>query len=629
MKIKLSILFIAANLLVGTSNLYAMKKGGGPPVESQDNNYVIKRKMFILNPDYRDEHQILIIKALSSVFEYAGRAILVVKLIDNSDVPFYRSSGANSGLPKAWLPFFGLRKDGWLHKNYSFAEENNTHIHLNPLYHSGCYVLAQISNELDRLPIPIAPPSFPFKDQSSTINAINCWIGGKMLEPQNMPQLMHNLKDVKLSQSSPLSQTESRDSVWIVDTTTTVDKNLSGDFRNINGTKKTAIESGNYFHSRLTHPSNSHLTQDPFAKKPFLKEMSNTVQFVYDLQTLARRMVGSHDRQNSPYIAEYTAFNQLIAETLSLEKVMKTSPTVNNKANAYLALQMLKRFSFNYVYKMLVEVVDNRKYSEEFFNQALAPSRAIWVMIKHNKEFGDHKKNDQIRTQLSKIKKNSPLYFNTLRMEKPIQITRFVEDTDYDIVGTIVEESIENINLLKEIREKASQIYRNPDYEIPNIRRVIQKGYHIKTLAEIIDHYNNTDHLLEIEGVNHDNDLQTLEGTFNETLNTIKILKKLPNENERKPHFIETFKKITTARDVIYTRLIIPEILNKIKHLNLKDLKNYITSFEHLFYLKNVFHDSNASNDDKERAQLSIEQIATVLYMDALTKIPTLKPLNE
>lgn len=68
--------------------------------------------MFHPTQEYQKTHQLLVIKDLSSVLGYAGRSILVVRLIDDSEVPFYCSTGKNSGLPKTWLPFFGLRNDG-------------------------------------------------------------------------------------------------------------------------------------------------------------------------------------------------------------------------------------------------------------------------------------------------------------------------------------------------------------------------------------------------------------------------------------------------------------------------------------------------------------------------------------
>lgn len=79
--------------------------------------------------------------------------MVVVRMIDGSEVPFYCSSGRNSGLLKVWLPFFGITKRGWMNKTYTFDKEKKTHIPLNPLYHSGDYILAQVGNKLDRLTI--------------------------------------------------------------------------------------------------------------------------------------------------------------------------------------------------------------------------------------------------------------------------------------------------------------------------------------------------------------------------------------------------------------------------------------------------------------------------------------------
>ncbi|WP_156956653.1 hypothetical protein [Candidatus Odyssella acanthamoebae] len=143
------------------------------PSGGQENNIVAQRKMYLLSPDCRTENQIMMIKGLSSITEYKKRPIIVVRLIDDSEIPFYRSTGINSGLPAAWLPFFGLHNDGWFNKHYTFTNDDITDFKLDPLYHSGCYVLAQVATELDRL--NIGDPHYTPKE--APISRINCWIG--------------------------------------------------------------------------------------------------------------------------------------------------------------------------------------------------------------------------------------------------------------------------------------------------------------------------------------------------------------------------------------------------------------------------------------------------------------------
>src|SRR5260221_6307742 len=164
--------FIVALFFLGSNTLYASDQP-----KKDDDNFLFQRRMFSLEPEYRSAHQLLVVKDLSSVLQYAERSILVVRLIDDSEVPFYRSTGKNSGLPETWLPFFGLRNDGWFHKNYTFDVDHNTHIPLNPLYHSGDYALAQVGSELDRLPIG---EGNEIPDGVAGVATINYWIGGQM-----------------------------------------------------------------------------------------------------------------------------------------------------------------------------------------------------------------------------------------------------------------------------------------------------------------------------------------------------------------------------------------------------------------------------------------------------------------
>ena len=69
----------------------------------------------------------------------------------------------------------------------------------------------------------------------------------------------------------------------------------------------------------------------------------------------------------------------------------------------------------------------------------------------------------------------------------------------------------------------------------------------------------------------------------------------------------------------------IPKILSSLKILDFKSFDNYIIALDKLKYLKNIFQLSSFEKAEKDKAQLSIEQITTILYMDALASIPGFK----
>lgn len=53
----------------------------------------------------------------AGVRRFRNRDIILIALLDEHRLqPFYRSSGANSFMPGRWLPFDGLRCDGWFDK---------------------------------------------------------------------------------------------------------------------------------------------------------------------------------------------------------------------------------------------------------------------------------------------------------------------------------------------------------------------------------------------------------------------------------------------------------------------------------------------------------------------------------
>lgn len=542
--------------------------------EKTQSDYVSKRKMYELNPEYRNTNQILVIKALSSVLEYAGRWILVVRLSDNNEIPFYKSSGINSGLPDTWHPFFGIKikqnNGAWLHKNYTFDEESNTHITSNPLYHCGCYVLAQTANDLDRLLI---------KKPCTTINtsAINCWIGGQVLEDDGtMPQDMSQYENRPLIQPFPMSSDVFQKSYY-VDTMCTLKKNIFGSFKD--KPLKNLIECAEYLKDRVD-----------ISNESFNKEIEKTSQFLHDLKILRERMKIINDSKDSDNSEEFNiykkdceSFFKLIQEASVFYDYFSHSNNSLNKLKAYLALQMAKRFGFNYVYKMLNDLASNRSP----FNQVeIVSSRAIWTMIKHNKIFADHKKSDQIKDQLLLIKEKKPEIFYILCTEHPTKIKNFLYgySTDTESSGTENEQNTENERLLKKIRKKVKKFYDSDkgydfDKEIYNIDRVIKYEYHTRTFGYIVAHYSNKDHFF----------------------------------GEKIPGLINPEK--------------IAGIIENLKKLDLENLKNYNNALNELLSLKKIVQSSNLESKENSRGELSLQQMTTVLYMNALANIPIFKPM--
>ena len=600
MTVLLSMLIV----FLGSYGLYGMQTNDAP-----DNNFISKRKMFYLSPEYRNENQILVTKALSSVLEYAGRNLLVVELIDGSEVPFYRSSGINSGLPDSWLPFFGLREDGWIHKNYTFNEEHNTHIPLNPLYHSGCYVLAQVGNELDRLSINTSSIfSIPSKRSDPSRNArgiatINHWIGGEMLEPSKMPQeiMLVLTKDL----SPPIES--GIDDFKEIFPETIQNNNKFGVFKN-KSPFQTVINCNQYLLGFLEN--------NPFTHPSFQSEMGNLHKFVYDLQTLVNRMRNIIERQNK-YVADYEAFILLIKQSYALWKSSR-SRELSDNLSAYLALQMLKRFSFNYVYKMLSDIA---KASPSFELTEEVSSRAVWVMIKHNKNFGDDKKNGQIKAVLHSIRDKYLSHFQILCTEQPVQILRFMSGLSTE--DTELEEDIESKEFLENIRKIVSEIYDSTDKEIYNIKRVITKGYHHQTFNQIVAYYSDENHFLgtEIPGINDGSSITDIRNSLNQAYQTIS------GANEDK--FSKTLEVVQKVQDKLEMIVEIPKIFEDLKSIRFENFDNYITALNKIKYLKNIFQISSFNEKQREAVQISIEQITTILYMDALANIPGFKPLRS
>jgi len=84
---------------------------------------------------------------------YNDRDFLLVRFVDDTVQPFYRSSGRNSGMPGTWLPFDGIiitHEKPWFNKR-RFC--NNIPEHLRR-FGSDYYKL--VSQHLDSLHLPYA-----------------------------------------------------------------------------------------------------------------------------------------------------------------------------------------------------------------------------------------------------------------------------------------------------------------------------------------------------------------------------------------------------------------------------------------------------------------------------------------
>ena len=572
--------------------------------EQPEPNFLATRKMFTPTIEYRNANQLLVIKDLSSVLEYAGRSILVVRLVDDSEVPFYRSTGNNSGLPESWLPFFGLRKDGWLHKNYTFDEDHDTHIPLNPLYHSGDYILAQAGNELDRLAIgqgDVLP------NDEDGISTINYWIGGQMLEPRTMPQALKMRAKEELPFPIAEQNIHTAKEVNLGDT---FSQNRFGPFIGASDNRQSVVGCSQY----LT----PHLSGDSWTNEHFVGEMKKAPRFIHDLMTLTQRMARLVSQGPNLYREDYRAFIHLIMESFSLYKALKPSSLSQDKLNAYLALQMLKRFSFNYAYMMLNDLT---KASPSFALTEEVSSRAVWVAIKQAKKFNDQKKIEQIKAKLLEIRAKNFYCFQTLCTERPDQIVHFISDRP--TVETETEADIYNEELLKTIRKIIFQIYDNPEKEIFNIKRVIEKKYHRLTFQEMVDYYQNPSHLLgrQLPGINDEDGIGAIKSALSETMQIIdgsdaeKFEKALLNVQ-----FIEAKLNIMVE---------IPKVLASLRVIDLTNSDNYIIALNHLLFLKKVSQLSSLEADLKLSFQLSIEQLTTVLYMNALAHISEFKIGNR
>lgn len=63
---------------------------------------------------------------VSQPVEHKDRTVVLVTLPDGTEQPFYRSTGRSSKMPDRWLPFDGIRDDGWFIK-HRFARNDKWH----------------------------------------------------------------------------------------------------------------------------------------------------------------------------------------------------------------------------------------------------------------------------------------------------------------------------------------------------------------------------------------------------------------------------------------------------------------------------------------------------------------------
>lgn len=116
-------------------------------------------------------------KLIPKVRRFHGRDIVRV-LLDSGEIqPFYRSSGKNSRLPGAWLPFDGIQilritrhaEHTWMDKQ-RFTERPSLQ-EGTPLHRYGTDELKQISEALGSMDIA--------EGQTHRAQAINKWLGTK------------------------------------------------------------------------------------------------------------------------------------------------------------------------------------------------------------------------------------------------------------------------------------------------------------------------------------------------------------------------------------------------------------------------------------------------------------------
>jgi hypothetical protein len=92
---------------------------------------------------------------------YEDRDIVLVLMDNGGRMPFYRSTGENSGMAGHWLPFsgIGVQPGGlWFDKKQFTAGELNNRAH--PLHRYGSDKLKQVAAYLDQLNIPVSRQVF-------------------------------------------------------------------------------------------------------------------------------------------------------------------------------------------------------------------------------------------------------------------------------------------------------------------------------------------------------------------------------------------------------------------------------------------------------------------------------------
>lgn len=537
---------------------------------------ITNRHMHVLDTEFCKENKIVMIKSISSVTTYSGRDMLVVQLIDGSEVPFYRSSGANSGLPASWLPFFGIstqngtNKNGWINKNYSFNRHYGTEKSANPLYHCGCYVLAQVANELDGLTF-ISPHSMFSDGTSQYVQAerLNTWIGGKVLDNDGtMPQRFNTSRT--FTQRPPLTGQNPGQNPYVrketINTTTTGNKNLFGPFRTAEQTKGSISESGEFLYSnrRLVGPDLDFMVAD----------IKKSEKFVTDIQKFMSQ-VEKISLSDSDYSVDYHAFKQLLVTYLSLSKIWADTGVTKDKINAYLALKMLHRFSFNYFFRMLQDVSDGIDYRTEI-KKVLLTSRAAWLFIKHEECLGNKDRLKKIKDLLTVIKRNSPDCFRLVCLEHPVQMTRFAGGLSYNTNVSVQSHDYRNEEILEKIHKEMKSLYDTFDNELYNFQRLVKNKRNTWTLGQIVSYYSDEEHIGGLE-MNRE------------------------------------YKKIVL------------EVLLSLKNTELKTAEKYVQIITKLNHIKNNTTSAFSKDTERKAFVLCIQQLATWLYMDALAKIQTLR----
>lgn len=436
-----------------------------------------ERHMYQLSDPFRKRHEILTIRALSNVLHYSSRDILMVELVDGSQVPFYLSTGRNSRLAKSWFPFFGIDKEGWFHKNYTFNRDNGSSIPYNLLYHYNCHILARTSLELNRL--RITPGR---REQTLKAREINQWIGGKLFNettmvkensPKQSPIVLPLAKAWdKLKSTYPDKRRYLTH--WVIpskDEEKNDEKDFFGAFGKKNPLGNSIPELCQFI---MTYNSKGYLKNFRGKLKGPIHDNEQWMGDLYDVL---------QDFKKNLFPGVNTIYQTLGDSKLARERSQK-SHHLSATLTTYLWSDLLGEFVHNYTALLLNDAgclslslptppLDDP--DNDIKERLACVSKPLWFLIKYDTWKERKNRLYGVRRNLQIIKKNNPSWFKILASYNPFMSRQFLNKNSFLFDRTYYRENKENKDYLARLQKKMGLFF--PKQEERSISRIVEDFY--------------------------------------------------------------------------------------------------------------------------------------------------------